>query len=363
MSTHHKHSGSRLGMRYLCPGSGHMEEGEPDNPTTASLEGEACHACLHVSPRSWPGIFQQLGVELAERHEQLIQGTIDRVFQLVPKGASMHWEYPLELWDNGKLLTAGTCDLLTCDHGRYSIFEFKFGRAVPNYTFGSLQLGAYAAAIFADHPDITKMDGYVYHARSQAMIELVLKRDEVLGIVKRAIRTAEDKGAKRHAGPIQCEYCRGLKKCPEARALAMSGIYLNWERETTDSDIDSIIPLLMFCKLWAGAMEDRVGKVLESGKTLKNAELVERPGRREIVDIDQAYHALRKIGMPADALLSVIKLPIGKLEVVFLGSLPPDERKAKRDVFWRTLQPFMRKAESSKVLTLKGDLNGGSDGC
>ena len=216
-----KITASRMERLSLCPGSGALEEGQPEERTDIGLAGEKIHAAL-------ASVFGAVPVEidLDDNETRIVESFTAEAQLLIEEckanGKIIAWnvEKQIESIDG----YSGRPDLVIVwenDAGKSAlILDWKTGWIEQEPSTSNLQLRAYAVLVALAHAcsnvNVALLQRNVPTEVTRYEIQDLMKaRAHLLEIVAKARLPWAD----RRPGEKQCRYCRGIAICPEARAL------------------------------------------------------------------------------------------------------------------------------------------------
>lgn len=221
-----KPSASSIERLSLCAGSFNICAGIRETSSSTAERGNRIHAILaRDKVENQTADEKASAATCAELAENVIETTIG-----VPIGDCDEVWREHRLWSSD-LRFSGKPDLVVIQGLNALIVDYKTGGGSVADASGNIQLRALAVLVLQNTSRkldkvtvciIQPMAAQRITVCSYGKADLVMATDEVYAI----IASAEDSGAVRHAGVVQCKYCPARTRCPEAneevKALAVT---------------------------------------------------------------------------------------------------------------------------------------------
>ncbi len=372
-------SASNLQRRFLCPGSGRLESGLPDDDSKDSQEGTLLHNYSHHTEYDRTMLTPDQR-DVLELSDSLTQRVIERVGK--PELPFKQFaEVTLKMRDSE---FTGTPDLVryyASDPFPFAVvLDRKFGRNFVEPADVNLQLRSYSVMSY-DYSG-NRLDR-VYAAIVQpratydARVTLAEYEPEVIDASREQITeilaASNKKNAKLVAGEVQCRRCKAKLICPEFKAtfgalVPATGKELfgeiGWDlskakREAmiteklstlSDAQLEGVKVATTFSDWVKGPCNDEIRR---RGGT-ENYEVGKASVVREIADVQRAIALLEMAGVATrEAILSFCSVPLGKLEEAYRTAHPGLTWQEAKDKINKVLSPVIEKQEIAPKIIRK----------
>jgi len=332
--THHPFSPSTLAALERCPGRANLCQSVPDiEPGEAAQEGTLLHSAMAMIAMDpmlpWDKGLSKEQIELVDVCENFLVGIF-----LSCGGASYHVEKKLSLvGGDGKEITNGTPDIYILDeaHAKAYLIDYKFGWAEIEETPDNLQMAAYAAMIWQNHPSVETVEAFLLQPRTNSKSSHVFISEQILnaiGQIFTIVKRASAPDAPLVPGKMQCRYCKAATVCPKLHGEALDIAALSLPAVSRPSDIEALaakMPELIervelfepLCeKIW-----DTATWLIGQGYAIPGWKL--NPGNkvRKVVDLNALYNIMADGGVSTEEFLGICTAKIGQCEAMYADKL------------------------------------------
>lgn len=312
-------SASKVGRRAYCPGSGHLEAGEPDKSSSISERGDRIHAALETDDT------RLLIDDEEDAYTRIMEKRDEEVRRFFPNGAKVYREHRFMATSrNGKMLASAKCDYVATDGTLAVVMDYKSGFKPVTPSPRNLQIRTQALAVHCqlDVPNVigTVIQNIGRKTTVSSVEYTEADMDRARYELELVVVLSEPKDAPRVPGQW-CQYCKGAHKCPERASWALLPVAL----KESDLPMSKSLDLTDAAYIWRRkklAMEffeaveewlrGQPKEVLESvGLTFKH-----NPPTRSITDIRGVWHTVveAKDLLDNEQFVDICEVGLGKLE-------------------------------------------------
>jgi hypothetical protein len=345
---HHEFGPSRLPMYMACPGAYRMQKGIEETASPEAMEGSLLHE--RVAAGSKEGLDGE--------QEAMVEACLGFLAETAGDGATVHKELPVSVRDeDGGLLTEGTCDVaIEYPDKRLAVIDWKFGRVPVAEVNRNMQLAAYAVGAMQTL-GYDACECHVYQPRIYAHSAYTFaKPGAIVANIRNIIARCTDDGLMLRPGD-QCGYCRAKGKCPAFMAMFRS---LANPEDDWKASPDMIAEYYArskvvekFCREVRTALEARIDADGRCGPYIYK----ERPGNREIGDVQGAFGALRDsltqgefLAQGRFSVSGLVDAVAGKLQARAEASGAKMTKVAARGEAEGMLEPFIQRGAAVRTI-------------
>ncbi len=322
-------SASAAEANHLCPGRHLAQLGIPEEPQTPDAEsGTVIHDAWANRPRRPLTHDEQESLEaLRSRSDEIF-----RQWNPNPAGykAGLIASIEKRLWHNScGMKCSGQVDRFYIIGYRALIIDGKRGRKVVTTEPTNRQLRWLAALVAINYPGVTEVTVALaqhWAPKTAPCVYDINALSEALQQMEEDVGACYAPDVKRIAGPVQCEYCRAKKNCPEFLA---SGLPVPYEpqpaSQTQVQDAVSALPgprlglLLSMSRLVVEVAESECRKRLADGSAVDGWKM--SPGRtmEKIVDPQTLFERFILAGGKTEQFLPAVTVQKGKFKDALRG--------------------------------------------
>ena len=354
MQTHHEYSPSCLYRRVLCPGS--VLYADLDTTSPYAEYGTRMHRLIDLPPER----RREACPDLSSEDEKLLD-MADRWARIWATGASqIESEKRLELASKGRIVYWGTPDrIYVMPPTTVEIVDWKFGWRPLNESAWSGQAAGLAALVFSNYTTCTHVVCKALHLRSgkDPSIRVFTNPTKTLRDFLALLKDLKSQRTVKRPCPEACECCPGLGQCVEAHDRLMELVQIHHEFLPEASRLEMLVDNVSVIEAWVEHLRDYIREYLNGGGQLRNAMLVDMPGRREVSDVPGLVEAWTHWAGNVNALLPAIRANIGPTEQTFIRlwreSHPADSIEDAKGAFAKSFGKFITQGQGTKKLCFR----------
>ena len=337
---HAKLSASGASRWLACPGSCRMEEGLPDDTSSAALEGTCAHRLAELLLKHETGALTDPAFE---EEMQAFRENADYYSEEMVQAITVYVAYAMEALNEARkdapdaeLFSElqvdfsdyvpegfGTTDVAIVSDDTLRIIDLKYGKGIRVDAEQNPQLRLYALGTLAEFDDLydirrvrmTIMQPRIDHISTDEMAVEDLK-DWGMRKVRPIAEKALSGTGELIPGEVQCRWCRarGICRARAKKNLELMRFDYAPPQRLTPEEVAGILGCLDELTSWASDVKSYALKEALHGKRYEGWKVVRGSANRKITDPDTLAKRLRKKGFRVSEIYEKKLLTIGKLE-------------------------------------------------
>lgn len=316
-----------------CPGAARAPEVRIRETGEAAELGTATHDVLAVLISSgevqWdevPATAAKYGVAEGELRALVAQGRKlwHQVRDSFPQSMTEVRLGPMQITDDATLM--GHVDAICVVGDEARIVDWKTGRKDTDY---SAQMAAYAALVFADHPEIERVTTTLLWVRDGEIETVTMTRAQADAWVARVRRHVVQWDGVYHPGG-HCAYCPAWHECKAAHAMAraavdaLTGTAVDALAEMDPADVVALYQRAALVAKVADQVRDAIRlHVVQSGPVAADGKMLTMTTEaRRSLDPSKAWPVLEDSGFADEDFAACITMSAAKAEDVVKARAP-----------------------------------------
>lgn len=307
-----KPSGSNGPSYEKCSGKFKLEQGLPNETSSAAAEGNRIHEwCSDPDSIKLEGEELDLAKECLSQREMLLGMVFNDYIDNPP-------QYIIEkrLWYHRNRFS-GKPDFIALRDGRALLVDYKCGRIPVERAERNVQLKWYVALV-AHVYNIKEIVVAIVQPRCSASTLHSLDKKGITACrnrVTRTLRRMEAPNPTLNPGPVQCKYCKAKAICPALQKKQESLATIKDAQAITPMQMSGILDFLPIIEDRCKAIKEHAKRMLNDGANIQGWQLTPASPRRSINDPEAAMTRLDSAGLidPND-FLGACRVSVGKLQ-------------------------------------------------